>query len=111
MKRLALLMLALPLAACGTAAPTPQKSAQADYVPINSLIARPYSQGSIPALTLQYIAKAEAHCRADNFDPSDPKYGPCVNDYLQDYYGLAVFVDTTGALRVAVHEWSPSGGP
>jgi hypothetical protein len=106
MKKIALLLLALPLAACATAAPTPQKNAQAAYVPPNSLIARPYSQGPIPAQTLQYIAEAETHCRAGNLGPSDPKYGPCVNDYLQDHYGLAIFVDSAGALRVAIHERS-----
>ena len=100
MKKLALLFLALPLAACSTSTPE-QRAQTAAYVPINSLIARPYSQGPISASTLKRIADAEAHCRADTLGPSDKKYGPCVNDYLQDRYGLEVFVDSAGTLRVA----------
>lgn len=105
MEKLALLLLALSLAACAISAPSTQ---QAAYVPINSLIARPYSQGPISAPTLKRIAEAQAYCRADTLGPSDKHYGPCVNDYLQDRYGLAVFVDSAGTLRVGAGNRAPT---
>ncbi len=55
MKQLALLLLALPLAACAT----PQQVSQ--------------------MREKQYMT-AEAHCRANDKRTSDPQYGKCIKD-------------------------------
>ena len=58
MKRLALLLMALALSACAT---SPEKTAQ--------------------------LAEAKSNCAASTKGPSDPRYTPCVNGYLQSHYG------------------------
>jgi len=98
MKSLALLLLALPLAACAS---TPQKIARADHVPINSLIARPSAVRPVSKLSLQYIAEAETRCRASNIGSSDPQFGLCVNDYLSEQHGILAFRDRAGAIEIA----------
>ena len=85
MKMLALLLLALPLAACAT----PQQVAQMRET--------------------QYTT-AQAHCRADNIDSSDPKYGPCVSGYLLSEYGVALYRADDGTLKVARYLQSPWPG-
>jgi len=75
MKKLALLLLAFPLAACAT----PQQASQ--------------------MREKQYMT-AEAHCRADNVDPS-AQYGKCVHDYLVDQYGVTLYRAPDGTLKVA----------
>ena len=82
MKKLALLLLALPLAACAT----PQQVAQ---------------------MREEQYTTAQAHCRADNLNPSDPKYGPCVSGYLLSEYGVALYRADDGTLKVARYLQSP----
>ena len=113
MKKLALLLLALPLAACAT--PTPQQNSE--QVPPNSLIGRDYVQIHRPLskVAMGWIAKATSHCLALDVSPSDPHYGQCVNDYLRYHYGVAFLRNSDGSLRVAVYDpWispTPSFGP
>ncbi len=55
MKKLALLLLAFPLAACTTPASVPHQSAQPSYTPINSLISRAGTQREHPYIpTVQF---------------------------------------------------------
>jgi hypothetical protein len=75
MKKLASLLLALPLAACAT----PQQVSQ--------------------MREKQYMT-AEVHCRADNVGPS-VQYGKCIKEYLQDEYGVALYRAPDGTLKVA----------
>lgn len=81
MNKLALLLLALPLAACAT----PEQVAQMRET--------------------QYTT-AQAQCRA-NLDPSDPKYGPCVQNYLLSEYGVALYRADDGTLKVARYLQTP----
>jgi hypothetical protein len=76
MKKLTLLLLALPLAACAT----PQQVSQ--------------------MREKQYMT-AEAHCRADDSGPSDPQYGKCIKEYLLHEYGVALYRAPDGTLKVA----------
>jgi hypothetical protein len=86
MKKLALLLLALPLAACAT----PQQVSQ--------------------MREKQYMT-AEAHCRANDSGPSDPQYGKCIKEYLQDEYRVALYRTPDGTLKVARYFQSPWPSP
>jgi hypothetical protein len=86
MKKLALLLLALPLAACAT----PQQVSQ--------------------MREKQYMT-AEAHCRANDSGPSDPQYGKCIKEYLQDEYRVALYRAPDGTLKVARYFQSPWPSP
>jgi hypothetical protein len=85
MKKLALLLLALPLAACAT----PQQVSQMRET--------------------QYTT-AEAHCRADNVGPS-AQDGKCIKEYLQNEYGVALYRAPDGTLKVARYFQSPWPSP
>ncbi len=74
MKKLALLLFALPLAACAT----PQQVAQ---------------------MREEQYTTAETHCRADNVGPSE-QYEKCVEDYLVDQYGVTLYRASDGTLKV-----------
>jgi hypothetical protein len=73
-KRLALLLLALPLAAC--AIPTPEQRAQ---------------------LKANQLADAETTCAARDVGPSDPRHLRCVNFSLRKY-GMAANPLDNGSL-------------
>ena len=80
MKKLALLFLALPLAACAT----------------------PKDVGQ---LRLAQAAEARSACTAENKGPSDPHYGQCVNAYLESHYRWQVMRQPDGSLVAGYHRY------
>ena len=86
MKTLALLLLALPLAACAT----PQQVSQ---------------------MREKQYTTAKAHCGANDSGPSDPQYGKCIKEYLQEEYGVALYRAPDGTLKVARYVTSPWPSP
>jgi hypothetical protein len=77
MKMLALLLLALPLAAC--AIPTPEQRAQ---------------------LKETQLAQAEATCSAKNIAASDTHYLRCLNQFTRANYGMVVRPQNDGSLTL-----------
>ncbi|HXS08204.1 MAG TPA: hypothetical protein VN723_15540 [Rhizomicrobium sp.] len=76
MKKLALLLAVLPLAACAT---SQDRLAQA--------------------------SEAKTTCTANHEGPTDPHYTRCVNQYLQAHYGWQVVTLRDGSLGISHHHY------
>ena len=88
MRKLALLSIAFPLTAFATSAiadPAALLPPGSHMVPLSET-------------NLGWVSKAKAHCSAGNGAPAT---GKCVNDYLQAHYGVIVFRDPSGTIRLA----------
>ena len=81
MKKLALLLLILPI---------------------------PAFASDLSDLKMQQAAKARAVCEERNITPNNQDYRGCVNDYLQSRYGWRVLASRDGSLHAVPAEQMPT---
>lgn len=113
MKRLALILLAIPLAACATSEQRGQLGAthmavgaacSSDgcglYRPPQAVPAgaRVYP---LTSAMLHRASEAATSCMDTHQGPSNPHFGQCINDYLQYHYGWVIARDTKNAIWAA----------
>jgi hypothetical protein len=100
MKRLVLLSLAVPLAACAT----PERHASLDATHQASVCSSSacglFNLHPMTPAMVHRVSEAETSCVTSRVGPADPHFGKCINNYLEYYYGWNVVRGTKGSLWV-----------
>jgi hypothetical protein len=112
MKKLALLLLTLSLAACAPSSPQTLGEAQdfKDSMTVKRFFVPPSPEAALPGekpadpLRQKQLAEAQSSCQAQGIRPdAGSTYWHCVNAYLWLHYRWVAALNPDGSLHVIIH--------